>query len=864
MRTVGTKSQKEAPADVFRVVRTKILVPTCDDGVLRRLRVESLLDRGKRITTVLGPAGFGKTMAVAKWASRRRTPVAWYTIDAFDNRPSVFWRHLSAAIDLAHRRPSDESVTEHPLGGGSLVESLLHSLGPEPETTIVVLDDLHLIGDPDVLEQLTYFIERAPDAFRFVLIARVRPALPLGRWAVRSLMAEVPEALLSMDAVQAAALVHSVAETEVSDELVDWLIASAGGWPAALSLGGQILGRPGRRSNVTRSLTARQGLFFEYVVGEVLSGLRSEVRDAALRLSLLDELDPRRCELLCGVDDGAALLSELAQHGAPMVALDPSAGAWRFHALFREVLVTELQRSSGSYLADLHARAAEAELTVGDAPAAVRHLIAAGQFDEAFRIVFSPLAEMYRSGSIRQMNDWIDLFPVDFVASSAERSAVFALAMAYLDRRNDYDLWVKQAHDLASDPSPELDVALTLPRLLKALDIGDTDTVRSEVAQLRERQGAEVLDRSRDCHTHTIIAIASLADERMSDAAYWVNAILRWPDMPERVRAVGQPTRAAWEAYLRGALTESTRISRGALADGADLGRASPHVLIELYSLQALLSLERYELDEADNWAERAQAIVESIPPSLHRYLVDRAVIAIVEARRGAHAAIAAVGNCTRAALPPAVAQRYTLLAAEIEARAGRSVSAARRLTTLPASPRTTLVRARLAVQAGRIDHAVAALDSLPAADQFPRSQFIESGLLRAQIAANSDALDNALDAGIHEGFAWTYLREGDSLDELLRHATTENASWRETVLSRALRVPVSSPTMNVPRLSSSELRILQFLPSHRSMAEISDEMFVSVNTVKTHVRSLYRKFQVGTRSEAVHRATQLGLIHPG
>lgn len=859
---MGTKGTTGVPAVAFRVVRTKILVPTCDDGVLRRLRVESLLERGKRITTVFGPAGFGKTMAVAKWASRRRTPVVWYTIDAFDNRPSVFWRHLRSAIEHAYHRPSDEGVSVHPPDGVSFVESLLHSLGPDPETTIIVLDDLHLIADPDVLEQLAYFIERAPDAFRFVLIARVRPGLPVGRWAVRGLVAEITEALLSMDTVQAAALVRSVAETEVSDDLVDWLIASAGGWPAALSLGGQILGRPGRRSNATHSLTARQGLFFEYVVGEVLSGLRSEVRENALQLSLLDELDPRRCELLCGVDDGAALLSELAQCGAPMVALDPAAGAWRFHALFREVLVTELQRASGPHLADLHARAAEVELTVGDAAAAVRHLIAAGNLDEAFQIVFSPLAEMYRSGSIRQMNDWIDLFPVDFVASSAERSAVFALAMAYLDRRNDYDLWVKQAHDLAADPSPELDVALTLPRLLKALDIGDTDTVRSEVAELRERHGAEVLDRSRDCHTHTIIAIASLADERMGDAAYWVKAILRWPDMPERVRAVGQPTRAAWEAYLRGALAESARISQGALAAGADLGRASPHVLIELYSLQALLSLEHYELDEADHWAERAQAVVEPIPPSLHRYLVDRAVIATVEARRGAHAAIAAVGNCTRAALPPAVAQRYQLLTAEIEARAGRSVSAASRLATLPTSPRATLVRARLAVQAGRVDQAVAELDSLPAVDEFPKSQFIESGLLRAQIATDSDALDNALDAGIHEGFAWTYLREGDSLDELLRHATTTNGSWRETVLSRALRVPMSAPTMNAPHLSSSELRILQFLPSHRSMAEISDEMFVSVNTVKTHVRSLYRKLRVSSRSEAVHRATELGLIH--
>ena len=858
---MSAKDQTELPADAFRVVRTKILVPTCDDGVLRRLRVESILDRGKRITTLFGPAGFGKTMAVAKWASRRRRPVVWYTIDAFDNRPSVFWRHLRAAIGHSHQWSSDESTTAHSHDGGSFVESLLNSLGAEPPPTIIVLEDLHLIVDSDVLEQLTYFIERAPDSMRFVMIARVRPSLPVWRWAVRGLVAEVPEALLSMDPVQAAALVHSVAETEVSDDLVDWLIASAGGWPAALSLGGQILGRPGRGSNDVRSLTARQGLFFEYVVGEVLSGLRSEVRDAALQLSLLDELDPRRCELLCGVDDGAALLSELAQHGAPMVALDPAAGAWRFHALFREVLVTELQRASGPHLADLHARAAEVELTVGDAPAAVRHLIAAGKLDEAFQIVFSPLAEMYRSGSIQHVNDWIDLFPVDFIASSAERSAVFALAMGYLDRRNDYDLWVKQAHDLAADPSPELDVALTLPRLLKALDRGDTDTVRSEVATLRERQGAEVLDRSRDCHTHTIIAIASLADERMSDAAYWVNAILRWPDMPERVRSVGQPTRAAWEAYLRGALVESVRIARGALDAGADVGRASTHVLIELYSLQVMLALEHYDLDEADHWVERAQTVVESTPPSLHRYLVDRAVIAVVEARRGAHAAIAAVDNCTRVALPPAVAQRYQLLTAELEARAGRSVSAARRLATLPLSPRTTLVRARLAVQAGKSERAENELKDLPAIDTFPRSQYIEAELLRAQIAPASNALNNALETGIHEGFAWTYLRESDSLDESLRHAIAANASWRDTPLARALRMSILVPTTSVPQLTNSELRILQFLPSHRSMAEISDEMFISPNTAKTHARSLYRKLQVSSRSEAVRRAVEIGLL---
>lgn len=126
---------------------TKIRVPTCDDAALRRPRAESVLDRGKRVTTVIGPAGFGKTMAVAKWASRENAAVAWYTIDAYDNRPTVFWRHLHAAINHAHQLPDDDNVVERPPDGGSFAAPLLHAIGPEPKATVLVLDDLHSLGE---------------------------------------------------------------------------------------------------------------------------------------------------------------------------------------------------------------------------------------------------------------------------------------------------------------------------------------------------------------------------------------------------------------------------------------------------------------------------------------------------------------------------------------------------------------------------------------------------------------------------------------------------------------------------------------------------------------------------------------------
>lgn len=111
--------------------------------------------------------------------------------------------------------------------------------------------------------------------------------------------------------------------------------------------------------------------------------------------------------------------------------------------------------------------------------------------------------------------------------------------------------------------------------------------------------------------------------------------------------------------------------------------------------------------------------------------------------------------------------------------------------------------------------------------------------------------------------FAWTYLREGDVHNELLRRATTTAEPWRDSPLAHALLNSVSAPVTAVLVLTDTELRVLQFLPSHRSMAEISKEMFVSVNTVKTHVRAIYLKLRVKTRSEAVHRAREMGLIGP-
>jgi LuxR family maltose regulon positive regulatory protein len=873
-----------------RPVRTKITAPAFGPEALRRPAVDELLDRNARVTVVVGPAGFGKTTAVATWAAAQAVPVAWYTVDAFDARPSVFWGHLAAAVAQAGRPPATGGDADDRSDGdgdgwgtwpepGSEVAGLLGALGPEPDPMVVVVDDLHLVEDATVLEQLAYFVQRAPAALRFVVVARVRPALPWGRWAVRGMLAELPEQVLAMGVAEAAALVRASAEGELADELVDQVVDAAAGWPAALRLAGLMLGRPGRGAPPAGFVLARDRLFFEFVADEVLAGLPTEVRDAVVLLSLLDDLDPQRCESLCGVADGAELLRGLERRGLPLAELDPLAHGYRFHALFRDVLATELARTRGSELAALHARAAQAELAAGDEPAAVRHLIAAGDLDAAFRIVFAPLGELYRTGSMQRMADWIDRFPTDFVASSAERSAAFALAMAYLGRRQDAELWSRLADDIAVEPSMRLDVSLTLPRLMLALDRGDTDVARAEVAALRARHGAEVLDRDRESQMHTVMAVASLVDERLEDADHWVGAMVRWPDTAERVRAVGQPTRAAWSAFLQGALDRSAALARDALDAGGEAGRAALHALIELYSLQAALALERFDLDEAETWTARAAELVESMHPCLHVHLVERVAVAVVEARAGVEAALTvltASAASVASTVPPEIGRRVQLLIADLEARAGRTAAAARRLTVLPPSPRRALVAARIAALAGRPEAVETELAALPGlavpggavgsggvvgAGAVPRAVRIEAELLRARVAPGSGALARALDAGARDGYVWTFRREGPALTGAVNRAVAAGGGLQDTLLGKSLRAPARRLAEAVVELSEAEQRVLQFLPTHRSFVEIAGELYVSVNTVKTHVRGIYRKLGVSLRSDAVRRAEEFGLL---
>jgi len=854
-----------APGVNSSLLRIKILPPSSPTTVQFRPGLRHVLDRRAKVTAVIGPAGFGKTTAVADWATQDDEPVAWFTVDRFDDRPVMFWRYLTMAVreafDLAG--PPEDTSEEAPADGDSLVSALLGALGSDPVGGVVVLDDLHHIGDPEIVDQLAHFVERAPAGLRFVVLARIRPALPWGRWAMRGLLAEIDEALLAMDDAEASTLMRAAATPGVPDAVLRSVVETAAGWPAALSLAAVALRSSERPEHFARALAERDRLLFDFVAKEVLAALDPGTRDVVGLLSLFDDIDPRRCELLTGVPDGVGLLDGLVRAGLPMVALDPLSSSYRFHALFRDVVAAELRRRRAAELPDLHRRAAEVELAVGDEPSAVRHLIAAGDLDRGFRIVFAPLGDVYRSGSMRRLAEWIDRFPPDFVGADAARAAAYSQVLFWINRSQDADRWNNLARDLAGpEPPVRLAIAIALPKMLIALSRGDTDRLRRQLARLCHRYGPDVLRVDREAMLPTVVAIAALVDEA-PDARACVRAIACRPDIPERVVAVGHPTRSAWELFQRGRLDEAQHLADAALDAGARDGNAAVHAVVELYSLLAMLHLERHELEVAADWAARASARVERMDPSLHRLLAESASVAVLEARSGPAEALAVVEGALRRRMPSPIRARYALLAAEIEARTGSPRVAAEWLDGLPATPRRHLVEARIALDRGRSEEAGSLLAGI---GPLPLARRVEADLLLARIPTQRQALERALDAGGPAGFVWTFLREGPAVVDAVRRRVEADPHPHRTALGRHLAGTAGSAddraaTRVRQSLTPMELTVLRHMPTHRSYGDIAVELLVSVNTVKTHVRSVHRKLRVGSRAEAVRRAAVLGLL---
>jgi LuxR family maltose regulon positive regulatory protein len=863
-------------------LRTRFALPRRGPTYLRRQRLLDHLDqgRGTPLTLVNGMAGAGKTLLAADWAAGLEPPVAWLTVEAGDQRPGVFWAYVLQALRArgvpvsdAVGTPADAAAVDH-----RLLAALAWELNERDRPVVLVLDDFDRVTAPEVAEQLEFVLHHAGRGLRLVLVTRTEPQVPLHRHRADGELTEIRAAELAFTPEEAAVLLerHGLC---LPDDAVRAVVERTQGWAAGVCLAALAARERADPELYLKEFEADPSTVADFLLAEVLHRQSAQTQDLLLRVSVLERFCPELADALTLRSDAGEILAGLCRDNAFVEHLGRS--WYRLHPLFREILRAHLRARLPGLEPDLHRRAARWLRRGEFLPDTLRHGAAAGDWDTAAGALVDDLAIGHFFNGLRS-DDLTDLF--SGMGPEAGSPAADIVRAARDLSRCDVDGGLARLRhaerNLADAPGPA--AARLSCALLEALVARLTGCpARAEGAaetadQLWRDVPAHLLDRHPEIRALllTHLGSARLWTGRFEDARAALTAAADAPGavstVPAREESMGH---LALLDYLHGWLGRAERKALAAVSGTARAGMTEPSGSGLDRLVLAAVALDRHELD-------RAQALLdEAALPSGARDPVPAAGRALVTARlllaRGrTRAAVEAAHPAVSAAVPSPWADGLEALVASAGRLArGRPDEAVEALRDVPADqPVCAVEAAAIQVAAGHPEAAVDLLDSVRSQGGSGPGVTVRAELVRARAAA--DAGDSAtargwvrqaLLAARRDRLRRPFLDAGAWLGPLLATAPLSELAAGWLVPGPPGRADQPRPTTPAPlvavRLSGRERDVLERLARMMSTEEIAADLFVSVNTVKSHLKSVYRKLAVNRRSQAVRRARDLGLV---
>ena len=892
--TIHDQSQQEKarprhpPGDP--ILASKITAPDVPAWTVQRPRITELIARGARwfpLTVITGPPGAGKTMALALWAAAEPGTVAWVNVDEYDNRPGVFWSYAVAALrrsGVAIPQPGAgwERADDH-----VFVLRLAAALAGQDSPVTLVLDDLHLLTNPQVLHELDFVLRNAGAGLRLAVTSRIDPLLPLHRYRVSGQLAEIRAADLAFSSDEAGQLLAQHGITLPADSL-DCLVRRTEGWAAGLRLAALSMDAHPDPGQFVAELAAEHSALTGYLVEEVLNAQPAQIRDMLLCTSILEEVSTEAAVEVTGDEQAAGTLSAVARANA---FIQPAgSGRYRYHTLFAEVLRLKLRREHPDRVAGLHQRAARWYGRNGLLTQAVRHAAQAGDWQLAAAMVIDDLAisQIIEPGSGQRLTDeFRDLPPGR--SWTWPQPYLISAAMALAAGRDESCAAALDAADglfghVPADQEPGCQLAAAIIRLTAALRAGDLTAAAAAAASAELLLGQipdEKPARHRDIRGRVLSGrgAVELWSGHLDEAVGLLEAAAA-------TAASGRPEPADAVAYLALAEVWRGRLSRAAeLADRATAALAAdgdrrpgqgphPAALVAL----AWVHLERNELRAARRCVKQADAALDRAPDRLivaAAYLVA-AGGALAEGR----ASVAAqVIDRARSGPPisPWLDRQLSVIQSRACAAAGdiqAAVAAAGRARPQD-SPEAAVALAHAWTAAGDGDAAARALAPALTARGVTDRVRLDAWLADARLGyASGDrarghrSLAAALRLAEAEQLRLPFVLERGWISPVLRQDPELAEAHRRLFTAPGQTQPPApaidrdqAPVLPAEPLSDREREVLRHISSMLSTAEVASEMYISVNTVKTHLRTIYRKLAATHRGEAVRRARQLELI---
>jgi LuxR family transcriptional regulator, maltose regulon positive regulatory protein len=430
----------------FDLMASKLRCPAARPGAIRR---SSLVDRLARedtrpIVSVAAPPGYGKTTLLSQWAERNGQAFAWVSVDERDNDPKVLLSYVAEAL---HRvQPVGERVFEalaSPVSSvpGSVVARLGSAFWSMTTPVVLVLDDVHLLRNTESRDALSVLADHVPAGSRLVLAGRNAPPLRIARLRAEGRILEVGPGDLALDQAEAAALLRDAGPALDAAEVAE-LHRRTEGWPAGLYLAALYLREGGPVGTAAVSFGGDDRLVSQYMEAEFLARISARHREFLTRTAVLERMCGSLCEAVLEAPGAAAALAELAGSNLLLVPLDRRGQWYRYHHLFRDMLLAELERLEPGLLPVLRRRAAAWCLANDRPEEALEYSMAAGDVEEAGRLAEKLALPAFRQARVATLQRWLGWLDDRGGIEGHPMAAVWAsLAAAQMGRPAEAERW---------------------------------------------------------------------------------------------------------------------------------------------------------------------------------------------------------------------------------------------------------------------------------------------------------------------------------------------------------------------------------------------------------------------------------------
>jgi LuxR family maltose regulon positive regulatory protein len=855
-----------------------------------------LPETAPRIILVCAPAGYGKTTLISSWTAASRLPTAWLSLDAGDNDPTRFLMHFITAVQTHHsdfgKIIIDMLSCTPPAPVTGLMRSLVNQLCSLPERLCVIMDDLHLVSGEAVSEVITFLVDNQPPQLQLIFASRNDPPFSLARLRGQRQLLEYRASDLRFTLQEAQAFCNDVMHFDLSDNQVETLTTRTEGWIVGLQLAAVSMLNNADKSGFIDSFAGNHRHVTDFLLDEVLRSRSTDVQNFLLQTSLLERFNASLCDAVTGRDDSRAMIDEMERTNMFIVGLDHQRLWYRYHHLFTSLLHSRLEQTYPAQVKALHQRASQWFSDNDLVAEAIHHAIKAADFVFAAELIEKHGGALFSHGRITTVLGWTDQLPREVLEKRPVLSILCAWGSFYMDDMTALGrhiqtsaLCLPNAHSAPFGSTER--VMFGQLAIMRGCHFGYNGNLDDAIAQFKEALASFSLGRTLYRAAKVCLGVCYFAAGKLNESQ---ELLEEHASISEITNNLLVPISAilclARVHLLRGNLVTAKQIYIKAMSDCQDAGWqdfpacSMLHIgLGELaYEMNDLALAEQHlqrgvEMTSVGMWCFNVWARVLLAQTKIARGTADNVLCVQSEAMMKKYSGRFIVDVVSVSAVTGKLwlRQRCMETAAQWVAKAQLSTSG--ELTI--GREAEYLVLTRYLIASGEAIQANLLLEKMwDSAEQGGRVMVMIEILIVKAIALQAvgdmpsalASLRQAVTLAENKNLLRLFLDDSEAITSLLKKLArgsdyTSHAHYLLGQIAIEKGQMVSKSADPFPLLfSKKEKQVVSYIVNGSSKQEIASALFISSNTVNSHVKSIYSKLGVNSRMQAVERLRKLGV----